>query len=927
MRSVVWMIFCCLWLNVPAQQSVKRPLAIEDFNRWNTLSNTIISNDGQLIAFIQNPQKGDGMLIIKRGKKDFDTIPRGSNIRFGPESNFIVFDIKQPEELIKKAKLKKVKIEQMPKDSLGIIVFSKQERIYKYPGIKSYDIPDENARWIAFSMEPKPVLKDSSATEPKQNNKKLKDDDLVLFQVASADTVMFPGVSEWDYSENGVSVWFRRQVKDSTGTYSSVYVFNTYTGEANRVFSEKGCIERLVTDEQGRQCAFLFSEDTISEKKYSLYAGTVNNEPQKIVDEYTTGMPIGWSPGKNGILYFSKDGTRLFFGTAVTPRPEPKESLLDEEKPKLDIWSWHDEKIQSQQLVELSNEKKRTYLAVYHLDLGRFIQLADPAIREVSAILDGNGDVAMGYNESPYIRETGWTGKYSRDYYLVDLGTGDKREIADNKSYVRMSPHGKYVVWYDSSDRGYYARSTDINRMEAVPITQILPVNFYNEQEDRPTDPSPYGIAGWSEDDRFVFIYDRYDIWRIDPSGERVPVCITNTFGRRNQTRLRYLKLDSELEHIPSGEDIILTAFDERTMSDGFFSARIDVVTDPRLLIMDKCHFSGVRKAKNDGKLIWTRENIADFPDLWSSDPDFSKAEKITDANPQQDEFVWPKVQLVEWNSLNGEKLKGLLYLPENLDPAKKYPVVVYFYERNSEKLYHHHHPAPSRSIINKTFYASNGYIVFVPDIVYREGYPGQSAFDAVLSGTQYLIDTFPYIDGNSMGLQGHSWGGYQVAYLITQTDRFAAAMAGAPVTNMTSAYGGIRWQTGLVRMFQYERQQSRIGGSLWEKPFQYIENSPLFDAPRVNTPLLMMHNDNDGAVPWSQGIEFFAALRRLDKPVWLLNYNNEPHNLRASSWANRVDLSKRMFQFFNHYLKDQPMPDWMDKGIPAIEKGENLGY
>jgi dipeptidyl aminopeptidase/acylaminoacyl peptidase len=303
------------------------------------------------------------------------------------------------------------------------------------------------------------------------------------------------------------------------------------------------------------------------------------------------------------------------------------------------------------------------------------------------------------------------------------------------------------------------------------------------------------------------------------------------------------------------------------------------------------------------------------------------KRERISDANPQQENFIWPKVQMVEWTSFSGEKLKGLLYVPENLDPGKKYPMMVYFYERNAENIYRHQHPAPSRSTINKPLYTSNGYVVFVPDITYKEGYPGQSAYNAIVSGTQHVINTFPFIDEKRMALQGQSWGGYQIAYLITQTDLYAAAMAGAPVSNMTSAYGGIRWQTGLSRMFQYEQTQSRIGGTLWDKPLHYIENSPVFYAPKVNTPLLMMHNDNDGAVPWYQGIEYFVALRRLNKPVWMLSYNDEPHNLNASSWANRVDLSKRMFQFFNHYLKGEAMPEWMEKGVPAIEKGENLGY
>lgn len=252
---------------------------------------------------------------------------------------------------------------------------------------------------------------------------------------------------------------------------------------------------------------------------------------------------------------------------------------------------------------------------------------------------------------------------------------------------------------------------------------------------------------------------------------------------------------------------------------------------------------------------------------------------------------------------------------------------MVYFYEKSSDSFHRYHYPQPSRSIISIPFYASNEYLVFVPDINYTTGFPGQNAYDAIVSGVQSLLNTRSYINAKAMGLQGQSWGGYQIAHLITQTDLFAAAMAGAPVSNMTSAYGGIRWGTGMSRMFQYENTQSRIGGTLWERPLHYIENSPLFHAPRVNTPLLMMHNDNDGAVPWYQGIEYFMALYRLGKPVWMLNYNGMDHNIEAKYWANRIDLSTRMFGFFNHYLKGEKKPEWMMKGIPAIEKGEELNY
>ncbi|WP_372947186.1 alpha/beta hydrolase family protein [Mariniphaga sp.] len=926
MRRIVLLFLCLVSIGVLAQHPAKKSLTIDDFGSWNTLSNPIISNDGTRVAFEQNPQKGDGMLIVKSGKSDFDTIPRGNKAAFGPENDFIIFSIKQPEDSIRKAKLDKVKKEDMPKDSLGIWVFSRNE-INKYPKLKSYKIPEENARWIAFTVEPAPVPKDTTENNSKKKREKQEGDELVFFEVETSDTLMFRNVTDWTYAKKGESVFFNREVKDSTGTVSSLHVFDTTTGESLEIFSEEGWMKKLTSNESGNQFAFLFSSDTIKEKVYSLFLGDLNETPEKTVDGYTSGIPVGWTPSENSDIYFSEDATKLFFGTAEAPKPAPKDTLLDEEKPKLDIWNWQDLKLQPQQKVEAEREKKRTYLAVYHINLNRFIQLADPQVRDVSTLQKGNSDLAFGYNEMLYLRESSWTGDRKRDYYIVDVQSGIKREIADCKSFVRISPQGKYVVWYEPADSSFYARSTDINQLEAVSLTKILPVNFYDERNDTPMDPSPYGLAGWSEDDRFVYIYDRYDIWKLDPAGERVPVNITKAFGRRNQTRLRYIKLDSELEHIPSNEPALLSAFDERTMSGGFFRTRFGVVADPEMLAMEKNQFGGVKKAKNAEKLIWTKENVREFPDLWCSDLNFMKTERISDANPQQENFIWPKVQLVEWTSFSGEKLQGLLYFPENLDPAKKYPMVIYFYERNAENLYNHQHPAPSRSTINKPFYTSNDYVVFVPDITYKIGYPGQSAYNAIVSGTQYLMNTFPYIDEKRMALQGQSWGGYQIAYLITQTDLYAAAMAGAPVSNMTSAFGGIRWASGMSRMFQYEQQQSRIGGTLWEKPLHYIENSPLFYAPKVNTPLLMMHNDDDGAVPWYQGIEYFVALRRLNKPVWMLSYNGEPHNLNATSWANRIDLSKRMFQFFNHYLKDEPMPEWMEKGVPAIEKGENLGY
>ena len=368
----------------------------------------------------------------------------------------------------------------------------------------------------------------------------------------------------------------------------------------------------------------------------------------------------------------------------------------------------------------------------------------------------------------------------------------------------------------------------------------------------------------------------------------------------------------------------MLSAFDEETKAEGYFSFTVGSGENPRKLLLDDYNFSYPIKAKDANRYIFTRESFTDFPDLYYSDGAFTKINKLSNANPQQDKYYWGTVELVKWIAPGGEELHGLLYKPENFDPGKKYPMITYYYERVSDNLHRHIPPTPSPSTVRASMYTSNGYIIFMPDIPYKIGHPGKSAYDAVMSGVSHLL-SLGFVDKDKLGLQGQSWGGYQTAYIITQTDLFAAAMAGAPVSNMTSAYGGIRWGSGLSRMFQYEQSQSRIGATLWEKPFLYIENSPLFYADQIKTPLLMMHNDHDGAVPWYQGIEFFNALRRLNKPVWMLTYNDEDHNLMKRH--NRKDLSVRMMQFFNYYLKYAPEPSWMRDGVPAIEKGIKRRY
>ncbi|MGH7447211.1 MAG: alpha/beta hydrolase family protein, partial [Longimicrobiales bacterium] len=456
-----------------------------------------------------------------------------------------------------------------------------------------------------------------------------------------------------------------------------------------------------------------------------------------------------------------------------------------------------------------------------------------------------------------------------------------------------------------------------------VNVSEPIPHAVHNELHDSPSLPRAYGSAGWTTGDRLFLIYDRHDIWAVDPTGRAAPRSITEGVGRRENLRLRYVRLDSDERAVDPSTDLLLSAFNLWTKADGFYRDRVDGTLPPARITMADKRFGDPLKAKDASRLMFTRSDFREFPDLWVSDLSFSSARKISTANPQQAEYRWGTAELVDWRSADGTVLQGVLYRPDGFDPARKYPMMVYFYERLSDNLHGHVVPAAGSSSINISFYVSRGYLVFTPDIPYRIGYPGESAFNAVVPGVLSLLSR-GFVDEQRVGVQGHSWGGYQIAYLLTKTDIFRAAEAGAPVANMVSAYGGIRWESGMSRMFQYERTQSRLGGTLWDAPMRFIENSPIFWADKVNTPLLMMHNDEDGAVPWEQGIEYFVALRRLGKPVWMLNYNGEAHGLRKE--VNRKDWAVRMQQFFDHYLRDEPPPVWLVEGVPATEKGRNLG-
>jgi hypothetical protein len=637
-------------------------------------------------------------------------------------------------------------------------------------------------------------------------------------------------------------------------------------------------------------------------------------------------VPPGMHIADNSNISFTRSGNAIVFAVAPPAIDSvPADSLVD--KAMFDLWHYKDQTLQPAQKLSASRDRNRSFQAIYFPATKKLVRLADDTVQNVNLTEDAR--IGLATSRERYMIEAMW-GDDGTDVYVVDPTSGTRKMIRERiGGQAQLSPDGKFVMMFDKGH--WYAYNTATSR--TVDLTgNVKGVSFEQETHDTPDEAPAWGLAGWTKGDKSVLLYDRYDIWEFEPNGAKAPVVVTDSAGRKQHVVLRLAEgggggrgggrggaANADRGVIDPAEPIMLRAFDEETKASGFYRDQVGVVKQPEKIVMADVAFGTPVKAANAETWMVTKGTFVDFPNLYVGSS-LTNLTKISDANPQQKDYNWGTVELVSWVSTDGVPLKGLLYKPENFDPKKKYPMISYFYEQLSQGL--HSYVAPTgRNVINPTHYVSNGYLVFEPDIHYEVGHPGPSAMKSIVPGVQMLLAR-GYVDPKGLGLQGQSWGGYQTLYMITQTHMFNAAMAGAPVVDMFSAYGGIRWGSGLARSFQYEKTQSRIGKSPWDAPTLYMENSPLFWLPNVTTPLFIMANDMDDAVPWYQGIETFVGMRRLGKEVYMVTYNNDVHN--PASRANQKDVAMRMQQFFDNKLKGAPAPDWMVKGIPYVAKGKD---
>jgi len=889
---------------------------------------------------------------------------------FTADNRFVVFSIEPAKAEVAKARKDKKKPEDMPKNGLGIMDLSSGQ-VARIDRVKSFQVPEDTGGFIAYLMEAKPATpsnkegatpKESPATSPTETLEDTNDSaqgppsggrsgrgpkkefgtDLVIRNTTTGAERTISDVLDYSFSKDAKTLAYT--VSSKNEETNGVYVVDTQSDATpTALISGKGKYQKLTWDEDQKELAFISDRDDQESKqpRFKIYmwergssapiaqrAGTNptvregsdrNHSSSAAAPPLATEIVSTSSPGfrkdfvvsDKANLGFSLDGSHLFLGAA--PPPEPEKTAEDDtpadEKVLVDLWHWKDDYIQPIQKVRAEQERQRSYRAAYDVKGKRFVQLADEKMESLAPSNDGR--LAIGSDNRAY-RITSDYDPGMTDFYLVNAEDGSRKLVTQKQRFnVSLSPGGKYAVFFDGKDWNCYSVATGAK----VNLTKSLGVNFFNEDNDTPEMPNAYGLAGWSKDDRDLLIYDRFDVWQVSPDGNGAKN-LTDGVGRRDKIQFRYVRLDPKERSIDPAKPLLLHAENEETRDSGFYRDRINGGL-PEKLIMGAKDYNNPTKSKDADVLMFTASRFDEFPDVWITDANFKAPKKISNGDAQRAQFNWGTSELVGFKNTDGVPLKGLLLKPDNFDPKKKYPMIVYIYERLSQGLHSFRNPGPGTSI-NPTYYVSNGYLIFMPDIVYTTGYPGRSALQCVLPAIQAVVDK-GFVDEANIGIQGHSWGGYQIAYMVTQTNRFKAAEAGAAVANMTSAYSGIRWGSGLPRQFQYEHSQSRIGGSLWDYPMRYLENSPIFHVDKVQTPLLLINNDEDDAVPWYQGIEFYLGLRRMNKEVYMFSYNGEKHGLRKR--INQKDYTRRLQEFFDHYLKGAPAPEWMEKGIPYLQR------
>lgn len=906
---------------------VKKTLGFTDIGRWNRINNATLSNDGKWMAYIYQPNEGDGTLYVRPfgGGKTY-TIAVGSAPVFSDDSRYVGYFVSPPESASRAGRGARgggggrggrgaeTEGDNTPSRRFELLDLA-SGATYTVPGAATFKF-SKGSKFVAIHTRP-------------ATGAKVKGADLLLRELATGITQNIGNVNLYDFDDDGGVLAYTVDAADRIG--NGVYTIDLGTNQSKVLSSGAADYDQLTWSGTGTSLAALRGDKKKenTQRDNTLLVWKDASAPAPHAVEYDPSkdatFPKGYVVSELGALRWTPDGSRLFVGLkeqteATPPSTGPKANV--------DVWHWKDAEIQSVQMVRLAAARRATLTAAFDPSADKLVQLADTVMLNVTPT--GDSHWAIGRIDTTYRGEVAWGGSRA-DYYRVNTATGE-RSLIDTSLMRTMgsSPDGHWFLYLKNGQ----VYSYDVRSGKRTQLAASDKVSFVDETDDHPYERPIYGVAGWSKDGKSVILDHRYDLWDVPLDGGHA-VNLTHGSGDAQQIQFRLVRLDQpargrggrgafaaasddEDQGVDLSKPLLLSAYGEWTKKSGYYT--LAPGGTPKPLVYDDEMIGQAQKAKNADRVIFTRQTFSESPDYWTATTSFESPTKVTDANPFLGEYAWGKRILVDFKNSKGQHLQGTLTLPANYQPGKKYPMLVYFYETLSNTLHQFAMPVfDDRPHFAE--YASGGYLVFSPDIVYETGKPGSSALDCVTSGVKKVIE-MGYADPQHIGLQGHSWGGYETSFILTQTDMFAAVVTGAPPTDLVSFYDELYKSTGTVQQGIMELGQVRMGPNAtpWTTPELYKSQSPIEHVQNIKTPFLILQGTADGAVDWDQGLEFYNAARRWGKHVIFLSYPDEQHHLTRKE--NQKDFQVRMRQFFDHYLMGAPEPKWMSDGVPQTEKG-----
>lgn len=912
---------------VRSDPGTKKILGLADIGRWKRITSAALSSDGNWMTYVYSPNEGDDTLFVRQlSGGTVQTIPGGSAPQFSDDSRFVGYFVSPPTGRGGRGGRGGGggRGRGAQSDSASAAGPSRRFELIDLSTGAKYQVPD--GATFKFSKGSKYVAIRAAKANP---SAKSSGSDLVLRDLTAGVSQNIGNVNLYDFDDSGRMLAYTVDAADRNG--NGVYVIDLATSQSRVLSSATPDYDQLSWADKSTALAVLRGDKKKEnvQRDNALLVWRDASAPKPAAIEYDpatdAGFPKGMVLSEFAPLRWTRDGSRIYVGLK---EQEAERAPSTEPQANVDVWHWKDDEVQSVQMVRIAQERRATLPAVFDVSTRKLVRLADDAMRSVTPTPDARW--AIGRVDTTYRDEVAWGGSRG-DFYRVNTATGERSLI--DKGLTRTmgtSPDGKWFLYL--KDKKVFANNLETGRSVMLGGDKL---SFVDATDDHPYEKPTYGVAGWSKDGKYVILNHRFDVYAVPLDGGK-PVNLTAGLGDAQEIEFRIVRLDrpngggrggrgggafavaqnDEDEGIDLSKPLLLSAYGEWTKKSGYYT--VSPGGKPTPLIYDDALIGQAQKAEKADRVIFTRQTFSQFPDYWATTTSFSSPSKVTDANPFIDEYRWGKRMLVDFKNSKGQHLQGTLTLPANYEQGKKYPMLVYFYEKLSNT--DHQFPTPiydDRPHFAE--YASDGYLVFEPDIVYEIGKPGSSALDCVTSGVKKVIE-LGYADPKHIGIQGHSWGGYETSYILTQTDMFAAVVTGAPPTDLISFYDETYPGTGTLQQGITELGQVRMGTNPWDSKALYEEQSALYNVRNIKTPFLILHGTADNAVDWHQGLELYGAARRWGKQVILLSYPGEPHHLARKE--NQKDFQQRMKQFFDHYLKGAPAPKWMTDGVPQTEKG-----